>query len=771
MSTPPDPAPSAPSWPYCGHGAEDATDPVGCRGIHVPGQTACLAHLNSAGRDAYLAGLAPGTDIDHRGTRFTAPLLNALLQALRDPTTGKPHFGTARFEGAEFAEEAGFHRARFSGTGHFGGARFSSTARFGGAHFAHDAGFEGTQFASTAWFDGARFCGGALFRHAQFAEAAWFGGVRFAGTARFGGTWFQDDARFGGAHFLGSAGFASSRFSSTAWFEGARFAADARFEDALFSGTAGFGGARFTDDVWFGGARFAGSAGFGGARFSSTARFGGAEFSDEARFDGARFSGTAWFDGARFAGDARFHRTRFADDARFGGARFSGIVGFDLAQFRGGALFSQAQFTDVARFDAALFSGTARFEGTRFADDAWFHLAQFSGDALFPQARFTAMSWLGPVVCAKTVDLSGALFEAPVTLEIAAREVRCERTRWESTATLRLRYATVDLSHAVLFFPVAVNAHPVPFTHSSTRADESLLAGAQHGVRVASVHGVDATYLVLTDTDLSDCLFSGSFHLDQLRLEGRCNFAATPTGLHFRRSIWPYWWTRRRTLAEEHHWRAQTAGQSPSSSGQAPSPRHWRTGPHHPDPGRTPDPEHLAALYRQLRKAFEDSKDEPGAADFYYGEMEMRRHDRVGTPPGERGLLWGYWLTSGYGLRASRALVWLAVAMTATIALMMGLGLPDSSPKQTASGTIPADGGRVTLTVDKQDPRLTLPADDRFTVKRFDKSLQVVLNSVVFRSSGQDLTTWGTYTEMVSRFTEPVLLALAVLAMRSRIKR
>ncbi|MET9387690.1 hypothetical protein ABZY09_43485 [Streptomyces sp. NPDC002928] len=47
----------------------------------------------------------------------------------------------------------------------------------------------------------------------------------------------------------------------------------------------------------------------------------------------------------------------------------------------------------------------------------------------------------------------------------------------------------------------------------------------------------------------------------------------------------------------------------------------------------------------------------------------------------------------------------------------------------------------------------------------------MVLNSVVFRSSGQNLTTWGTYTEMISRFTEPVLLALAVLAMRSRIKR
>jgi hypothetical protein len=34
-------------------------------------------------------------------------------------------------------------------------------------------------------------------------------------------------------------------------------------------------------------------------------------------------------------------------------------------------------------------------------------------------------------------------------------------------------------------------------------------------------------------------------------------------------------------------------------------------------------------VYRALCKAFEDSKNEPGAANFYYGGMEMRRHDRT----------------------------------------------------------------------------------------------------------------------------------------------
>lgn len=33
---------------------ELGADPIGCRGIHVPGHTACLAHVADADRDAYL---------------------------------------------------------------------------------------------------------------------------------------------------------------------------------------------------------------------------------------------------------------------------------------------------------------------------------------------------------------------------------------------------------------------------------------------------------------------------------------------------------------------------------------------------------------------------------------------------------------------------------------------------------------------------------------------------------------------------------------------
>jgi hypothetical protein len=59
----------------------------------------------------------------------------------------------------------------------------------------------------------------------------------------------------------------------------------------------------------------------------------------------------------------------------------------------------------------------------------------------------------------------------------------------------------------------------------------------------------------------------------------------------------------------------------------------------------------VAGVYRALRKAREDSKDASGASDFYYGEMEMRRKHERGA------LLLVYWLLSGYGTRAGRALL------------------------------------------------------------------------------------------------------------------
>ncbi|MFJ9245561.1 pentapeptide repeat-containing protein [Streptomyces sp. NPDC101776] len=490
---------TAPPWPYCGHGADPAGSPIGCRGRRVAPHGECLAHLGDSHGADYLASLGPGSDLDHRGTSLTEDLLNRLLDAVRDPATQRPYLGAARFDTASFL-----------------------------------------------------------------------------GDAEFGGTHFRDEAGFEQAVFLGVARFAATEFGGDAQFERARFRG-AQFREARFDGRA-----------WFGEARF----------------------SEEARFDRARF-----------AGYARFGLARFLNNAAFGGAQFLENIGF---------------------------------QGTRFGGHAWFH-----------GARFERESRLGPLACAGSLDLSAVVFAAPAVIEAAAEKVWCIRTRWEATAVLRLRYATVDLGETVLAHPLSITAQPAPFTDrtgtdwSQGALDEGDLGGRDARVHMASLRGVDAAHLTLHDVDLTHCLLSGAVHLDQLRLEGECTLGLPPAGV-LRHGRIPMRWTARQTLAEEHHWRAAQGydGWTAASAGA-------------PVPG----PSALAPLYRHLRKSFEDGKNEPDSADFYYGEMEMRRHD-LKRPRAECALLALYWAVSGYGLRASRALAWLLGAMAVTVLVMMLWGLP-----------------------------------------------------------------------------------------------
>ncbi|MEV7077801.1 pentapeptide repeat-containing protein [Streptomyces sp. NPDC093516] len=701
-----------PPWPHCAHGADPAADPVGCPGIHVPGHTACLAHLADADRDAYLAGLTPGASIDHRGTTFTESLLIALLNALRDSATGHPRLGNAIFESATFEGTAGFESATFE-----------SDACFESATFKGDAGFDSATFRGDAWFGSAIFEGRTEFLSATFESSAGFGSATFESSAGFGSATFKGNAGFGSATFESDARFESATFNGDAWFESAAFKGFAWLGSATFEGIAGFESATFENDAAFRSATFKGNAGFDSVTFKSNAGF-----------ELAAFKGFAWFGSVAFEGNAGFNSVAFESSAGFGWATFESNAAFDAAAFNG-----------FAGFGRATFRGNACFEWATFKDDAWFE-----------SATFVEVDQFGPLVCAGRLVLSGAKFGGPVTLSVAARRLVCRRTRWSSTAEIRLRYATVDFAHAVFEYPLTIAAEADPFVLADGRqlVDDPISGAPDSGVRVASLRGVDAAHLVLADLDLSGCLFSGTVHLDQLRLEGACTFDTAPPGVHWRR--WPpVRFTERRVLAEEHHWRASRSG----------AVRGWNAAVL--GAGRA-GPVQLAPVYRALRKAFEDGKHEPGAADFYYGEMEMRRHaDDI--PRSERGLLTAYWALSGYGLRASRALAWLGAAMLLTIVLLMAFGLAQDTPKQTATGTVPAGGGKVTFEIDKDDPKN--PTGNRFTSERFEKALNVTLNSVVFRSSGQDLTTAGTYIEMTSRLTEPVLLGLAVLAIRNRVKR
>jgi hypothetical protein len=132
------------------------------------------------------------------------------------------------------------------------------------------------------------------------------------------------------------------------------------------------------------------------------------------------------------------------------------------------------------------------------------------------------------------------------------------------------------------------------------------------------------------------------------------------------------------------------------------------------------------------------SKDEPGAADFYYGETEMRRHDS-GTPRAERLVMWAYWLLSGYGLRAWRAITALVVVIGLAGVGFSRVGFHHPHPSQLLSWLYALQA----------------------TVSVEGKARQL---------SGQ-LTLPGELLRVGLRFAGPLLLGLAVLSVRGRVRR
>jgi hypothetical protein len=330
-------------------------------------------------------------------------------------------------------------------------------------------------------------------------------------------------------------------------------------------------------------------------------------------------------------------------------------------------------------------------------------------------------------------ELDEAVFTNPIILEIAAGKLSCTSTRFQAASTLRLRHAEIVLDRAQFNAPSAITVDPeVSYQWAELEKSFPDLRDKSHQPKLASLRGVDVANLAITDLDLTPCRFGGAHHLDKLRLEGDCRFGNPPAGIRFGWSWPPFWrWSRRQVIAEEAVWRAGTAkavGWSVAKPAKA-------VGTPVTELAKPLKPRRIADLYRQLRKAQEDSKNEPGAADFYYGEMEMRRNDKT-APLAERIILRLYWATAGYGLRASRALVWLIGLLLLSGLLFGHFGLATGTTSY-LDGLIDCAGSAMSLDVVKSE----------------------------------NLTRSGQVLRIVLRIGAPLFLGLALLAIRNRVKR
>ncbi len=75
---------------------------------------------------------------------------------------------------------------------------------------------------------------------------------------------------------------------------------------------------------------------------------------------------------------------------------------------------------------------------------------------------------------------------------------------------------------------IAAGADSFTLPGGQPAAEQALVGAPDATVRMASLRGVDAAQLILADAELLGCLFTGTVHLDQARLEGSCSLDGGP---------------------------------------------------------------------------------------------------------------------------------------------------------------------------------------------------------------------------------------------------
>ena len=247
-------------------------------------------------------------------------------------------------------------------------------------------------------------------------------------------------------------------------------------------------------------------------------------------------------------------------------------------------------------------------------------------------------------------------------------------------------------------------------------------------VSIESMNAADAGSFRLSGISLANCLINKADRVDQMRVDRTVQFRRPPRLL-----------SRRKCTYDEVAWRSRNGRMRrfwlpPNSTlrkGTGISERHLHE---IPDIGAAA----VAGIYGALRSGLEHVGNGGEAGDFYYGEMEMRRLDRGGSWT-DRLILTLYWITSGYGLKAWRALFCLAGTISIIGPLISRYGYPT-----------PTTGERPGWV---------------------DGMLYALQTSVPSSGVSADLTRVGVLLDVLVSILVPVLFALGVLAVRSRVRR
>jgi uncharacterized protein YjbI with pentapeptide repeats len=269
-----------------------------------------------------------------------------------------------------------------------------------------------------------------------------------------------------------------------------------------------------------------------------------------------------------------------------------------------------------------------------------------------------AVSRLGPCEV-QSMRLNRASFSVRTHMDFVAAFVDLSGATFEQGGLLEVDGAKVDLKQLSLGGPFRVSGK----------------LEAKGTPEILSLLNADAGEMSFARVNMSKCSFYGAHGLGNVNIEATVQLSRSP------------WWAgRRKLIADELAWR-RAAGRLHSTGwnvdgDEAAGPMKGGKLPvalpvlvaHRPPVNSYPPLEasQVASMYRELRRSLESKSDMPGAADFYYGEMEMRRWSKQ-SGIGERILVGAYWLLSGYGLRPLRALLaWTAVVIFGVFEMKAG---------------------------------------------------------------------------------------------------
>ncbi len=246
---------------------------------------------------------------------------------------------------------------------------------------------------------------------------------------------------------------------------------------------------------------------------------------------------------------------------------------------------------------------------------------------------------------ANRCELNYAQFESPIHIDINAPSLELTG-RLEITGARFLGGGSITANNCELVM------------NQVTLGSSLRVYGKTDGSNLPQILGLqdsDTGSMSFSKVDMTKCSFNGARDLGNIILEPSVRFSTSP---------FPLFFFKRRCILDEFNWRVRKGGcllkywveSGPylySKDKNPPEYYNVKTYNHAVDYPKL-EASQISVIYRDLRRSLESRLDVPGSADFYYGEMEMRKYSKEENFLSQL-VIWVYWLLSGYGLSVLRA--------------------------------------------------------------------------------------------------------------------